>query len=1018
MGEKLLKAILRLYALLAGSDGLSDHEIDRIRHFLNPHVAGHNLPRYIEKLEVWAKEALENHDRENWLESQLEEIARTINGELRIAQKVYLFLELLDLTDSDGTVSEQESLVLEKLPGLIHLAGDDVALLRSFASGTTASDFSDPAFVLLTGPDAVLPDTAKSLPVNRFEGLGVVLKLPGIDGYYVRVLRNNETYLNGQWMQPGVSRMWAPGSTLRQEKADPVFFNTVQEYFFAPEEKIPIAFEAANLEFRFRDGRIAIQKTSLSEKGGRLVAIMGASGCGKSTLFSVLNGNEQPTAGTVTINGLDVHRQPAKLEGVIGYIPQDDLLNERLTVFQNLYFAARFSFGQMPEEEIVALCDKTLHSLNLSDVRNKEVGSPAKKTISGGQRKRLNIGLELIRQPAVLFVDEPTSGLSSSDSLRTMELLKNLSLNGKLVFVIIHQPSPAIFQMFDRLLVMDKGGYTIYYGNPLEAIPHFRKESNLPPVQSPEELANSAEIFDLVEASLVDETGNLVEVRKFTPQDWARIFRGSTGVTEPGLQTNPLPARISKPGFFRQVGLFFRRDVLAKLHDRQYLFINLLEAPFLALLLALVVRFAPADEWFVRQYRFSLNENIPAYFFMSVIVALFMGLSVSAEEIIRDRLLLKREKFLHLSRDGYLLAKTGLMFLLSAFHTLAFVAISDFVLQVENMGIEFWMVLFSTSCSANLLGLVLSDSFKNAVVVYILIPLLLIPQLILGGIVVPYDRLNPMFGNPDRVPLVGDLMISRWAYEALMVSQFRNNPYQDLVFESEVRKSDAHYQRTYFLQEISDRHRFLEGVKHPDSLLNPANQIRMQILRRELVKLGNRFAIPESNWNYLHSLPLPAEQSAKTHRMLEQFRKAFNRLYLKEEKLQDRLIRLQGKEFAGNKAETENLRVNEILQNNLDFDSKFAVSREGIFRKVKPVFRLPEPKNSFDFRAHFYSPKKHLGGLYFPTESFNIWVIWLFTLAAGITLRFRLLVRAAFVAERLAARLSGLYRHFVSARRK
>lgn len=1018
MGEKLLKAILRLYALLAGGDGLTSQEIDRIRHFLSPHIAGHNLPRYLERLEVWAKEALENQGREGWLESQLEDISRTVNRELRIAQKVYLYLELLELSDSDGRLSEQEALVLEKLPGLINLAPADVALLRKFASGTTADDFADPSFVLLTGPDTVLPDAVKRLPVNRFEGLGVVLKLSGADGYYVRVLRNNESYLNGQWMQPGVSRMWAPGSTLRQEKADPVFFNTVQEHFFAPEEKAPISFEAANLEFRFRDGRIAIQKTALSEKGGRLVAIMGASGCGKSTLFSVLNGNEQPTSGTVTINGIDVHRQSSRLEGVIGYIPQDDLLNERLTVFQNLYFAARFSFGQMPEDEIVALCDKTLHSLNLSDVRNKEVGSPAKKTISGGQRKRLNIGMELIRQPAVLFVDEPTSGLSSGDSLRTMELLKNLALNGKLVFVVIHQPAPAIFQMFDRLLVMDKGGYTIYYGNPLEAIPYFRKVSNLPPVQNPEELANSAEIFNLVEASLVDETGNLVETRKFSPRDWARLFRRNPGADEPALKTEPLPARISKPGFFRQVGLFFRRDVLAKLHDRQYLFINLLEAPFLALLLALVVRYAPADEWFVRTYRFSLNENIPAYFFMSVIVALFMGLSVSAEEIIRDRLLLKREKFLHLSRDGYLLAKTGLMFLLSAFHTLAFVIISDSVLQVENMGTEFWMVLFSTSCSANLLGLVLSDSFKNAVVVYILIPLLLIPQLILGGIVVPYDRLNPVFGNPDRVPLAGDLMISRWAYEALMVSQFRNNPYQDLVFESEVRKSDAHYQRAYFLQELSDRHRFLEGVKHPDSLLSPANQIRIQILRRELVKLGNRFSIPSSQWDYLRSLPLSPGQSAKTHRMLEQFRKAFNRLYLKEEKFQDRLIRQQGREFAGRKAETENLRINEILQNNLDFESKYAVSREGIFRKVKPVFRMPEPKCSFDFRAHFYSPAKHFAGRYFPTESFNIWVIWLFTLAAGITLRFRLLIRAGFLAERLAGHLSGLYSRLVPARRK
>src|SRR5690606_10976686 len=118
---------------------------------------------------------------------------------------------------------------------------------------------------------------------------------------------------------------------------------------------------------------------------------------------------------------------------------------------------------------------KMLLTLGLADSRDLKVGNPLEKTISGGQRKRLNIALELIREPSVLFVDEPTSGLSSRDSENIMDLLKELALKGKLVFAVIHQPSSDIFKMFDKLIIMDTGGYPIYYGNPVDSIIYFKK---------------------------------------------------------------------------------------------------------------------------------------------------------------------------------------------------------------------------------------------------------------------------------------------------------------------------------------------------------------------------------------------------------------------------------------------------------------------------------------------------------------------------------------------------------------
>ena len=148
---------------------------------------------------------------------------------------------------------------------------------------------------------------------------------------------------------------------------------------------------------------------------------------------------------------------------------------------------------------------------------------------------------------------------------------------------------------------------------------------------------------------------------------------------------------------------------------------------------------------------------------MSIIVALFMGLTVSAEEIIRDRKILKRESFLNLSWNSYLVSKLGILFLLSAIQTLMFVWVGNLVLEIKGMVLAFWFILFSTSCMANVLGLNISSAFNSAVTVYVLIPLLLIPQMILSGVLFSFDKLHPLISNKEKVPFVADLMASRWA---------------------------------------------------------------------------------------------------------------------------------------------------------------------------------------------------------------------------------------------------------------
>ena len=284
-----------------------------------------------------------------------------------------------------------------------------------------------------------------------------------------------------------------------------------------------------DIEYKFRKDAIGIQKLSFPAESGQLVGIMGGSGTGKSTLLKVLNGSYKPTHGQGLINGYNIHENSEAIEGVMGYVPQDDLLIGELTVYQNLLYNAKLCFGNMEEEKIQKLISKTLTNLDLFQVKDLQVGTPLNRNISGGQRKRLNIAQELIREPYILFVDEPTSGLSSTDSENVMQLLKEQTLHGKLVFVIIHQPSSDLFKLFDKLLILDKGGHPVYFGNPLEAITYLKEIATR--VDASERVCelcgniHTDDILQLIELKQVNEFGEYEQKRQITPEDWYELYQ-------------------------------------------------------------------------------------------------------------------------------------------------------------------------------------------------------------------------------------------------------------------------------------------------------------------------------------------------------------------------------------------------------------------------------------------------------------------------------------------------------------
>jgi ABC transport system ATP-binding/permease protein len=1028
MSEKILKALMELFAIIA-----SPESNDKDRRFVVHSFLERQLNRELVKdyLTIFDDYYTKHHnlqgDRGNKRigadSVKVLRICNDINKELAQKQKVIVLVQLFEFVKSDkNEITEQEFAFINAVSESFYIPADEYDLIRDF----TLNDFEKVPrcrhLLLIDNTRTPCSGENKHIYSEYLTGQILIMHVASAGLYFFRYTGESELYLNGQLLQPDKVYVLNTGSSIRNHHVKPLYFSDIVSTFKEDQELPDICFESEEVTFAFKNGKNGLYHVSFSEKSGRLVGIMGSSGAGKSTLLNILNGSVPPTEGRVLINGIDIHKDKEKIRGLIGHVSQDDLLIEELTVYQNLYYNARLCFNNYSDEQIRLAVSTMLHNLGLYEIRDIQVGTPLNKKISGGQRKRLNIALELIREPAILFLDEPTSGLSSRDSENILDLLKDLTLKGKLIFVVIHQPSSEIFKMFDNLLILDTGGYLIYNGNPVDSIVYFKSRVHHANWADSEchscGNVNPEQIFNIVESLVIDEYGKETRTRKISPRDWYGFMTKAEKAPQEGpADHNRLPSISFRiPGLFKQLLVFITRDVLSKISNTQYLIVTFLEAPVLAFILSFIIKYFNVSETSERGYTFMENSNLPVYLFMSVIVATFMGLTLSAEEIIKDRKILKREAFLNLSWSGYLMSKVAVLLTISAIQAFTFVLIGNTILEIKGMFFSYWLILFSAWVSSNLMGLVISDSFKTVVTIYILIPFLVIPQIILSGVIVKYDKLNPRISSPGKIPVYGEMMTSRWGYEALAVEQFMHNQYDAEFYAVNKAMSIAEYKKNYWIKNLENKVDYIENQLH--SRENPAKfESSLTLLRNELAReLPVIKTIPIS---HIQSIGFPDLDSlnpekvnsaaiTKTREFIRILNKIYMRIYNNANDNKDNLIRALQKtpseknSFLELKRKYHNEKLTEFVENNNEL-VKIIEYKGKLYQKMDPIYLDPE---SGFIKAHFYAPRKMVFGIYYNTFMVNAIVIWCFSLLLYLILYFRLLKGLLDLLEQISSRWS------------
>lgn len=549
---------------------------------------------------------------------------------------------------------------------------------------------------------------------------------------------SNGTYVNGRQLRnPQPLR---PGDTIRIGPYHFVF--NFDETLIQQNDSGNLRLDAVHLSKVTSKNNILLNDISLSILPQEFVAVVGVSGAGKSTLLDALNGLRPATSGSVLVNEQDLYKNFNLFRTDLGYVPQDDIIHRELTVSQALDYAARL---RLPADVTRAERKQQIQSV-LQDLELREREHLRVRSLSGGQRKRVSIGVELLTQPSLFFLDEATSGLDPGTETLMMRLLRRLADQGRTILLITHATKNVM--VCDLVVFLAKGGRIAYFGPPAEALTYFGVED-----------------FDEIYLKIEGEQ---------TPEAWEQQYRQSTlyqtyitqrqatlsvPTTPQKAKSKPPQPRTTAISGWRQFSILAQRNWTILRQDRASLILMLALAPILGLL----------DFVMWQRPMFDVTNGDPGQvftlLFITVLTAVMVGSLAMMREIVKEREIYRRERMIGLKILPYVLSKVWLSLLLALYQAAIFlltkVLAVDLPIDWHNL-LGMYFTLFLATLGGMVMGLFVSALAPNQSVAPLLTILFLLPQITFSGAIISLDSL----GTPGQV--LSQITVTRWPYESLI----------------------------------------------------------------------------------------------------------------------------------------------------------------------------------------------------------------------------------------------------------
>ena len=379
MSEEILKALMQLFALIVKQDGgMLASERDYVINFLKKQISHESFSEYLELFDRFSGPALNSVSTGAAGTPSVKDsvrilgICRKINRTLNQSQKVVVLMRLYELVDADNRYTDQRMNIINTVAEVFRIPAGEIRSIELFVRKKDEQGIDDKSILVIRNM-SICPDCNEDIDGDDLSSMVMVIRIASVDLYFIKHYSQHLLSLNGLPLLNGKIYTMAKGSSVRYRNGQPLYYSDIASHYQAESEFTRITLVSENLTCIFGDGEVALNSINISESEGSLVGIMGSSGVGKTTLLNILSGIQEPTSGNVRINGIDVHSKGSGLEGVIGYVPHDDMLIEELTVFENLYFAAGLCFSDMTGVQIEELVSSTLQSLGLYEKKDLKV---------------------------------------------------------------------------------------------------------------------------------------------------------------------------------------------------------------------------------------------------------------------------------------------------------------------------------------------------------------------------------------------------------------------------------------------------------------------------------------------------------------------------------------------------------------------------------------------------------------------------------------------------------------------
>jgi ABC transport system ATP-binding/permease protein len=928
-------------------------------------------------------------------QERLAGVVHSLSKELTPVQRTQLYMLLVDFLWESRIQTSLFNLYTRLFANSISIAQADATNINLFISRENFSEINTESLLQVetncTDTSGNLegrwieknrPRTGEGIRIlykEKFTGCLFVLHIAFSDTLLIKYFGEEKLSLQTQYITPAIPYLLPHGTMLKGQNSDAVYYNDLHEQFIQNAGQERIVFQGRNLTLANQ-----IHPFSFAENSGQVIGILGSTESNTDVLLKILGGKKRPSEGILELNGVHVFAEKHKLNGLIVYLPSDGQFIEDDTVYETLKFHARICFSDFSNDGIIRTLANCIKRFGLDEVQFEKICK-----LTSLEKRKLLLAVALMHEPVIVLLEDPFKGLNETESDVIFNLLRLESASNKLMIASIGDESRIRRDLFDKLWLFDTDGYIVYQGKSYELEKYIEEVTAQTLASSNcKQCGNlgGSQITRALHAkkSLENKQGR----RKFSPLFFYEKYNEKIGKKIRLSEGRHMLPRLnfSLAPYDMQLYLLAVRDVRRWSFKPRHFFFLLFLYPLAASILVFLTRNSPESH-----YTLYSNPDLPVFFFLTTLLAFALPMFIFRNEFVSDEKNLKLSFLLGLSRFNFINAKLIFLFFLLALQSLLFVITACYPLGLGPMAFETGLLFFSLSCSGLLLGLMFTTGKAKRISSAGILGLILGLQILFCGYLIPF-RNNPNLRTASRqIPWLAELMPLRWAGEALMVTQFKNNPYNQIFYETDRKKTDAEFKANMLIP---------TAKASLDSLLKAnlnTNNFRanLNFLSHTIATLAD--TAETFNFEYAPDLSKglfnqQISQATSEYLIYQKIYYTSKIELLRQEK--DSLSKILTDSLGLNAVKKlqekyTNFAVANLVQR-LNEPNFLVATQSGLMQNQYPVYQFPMNNT---LRTHFYSPVKRINNQFIDCFWFNLSIIWAMNAVLYVLLLFNVPVK-------------------------